>query len=87
MVDTAFGNPHTSNIARLFENNYLVGSAAVFEEIFPLAQQIQETERKLLDGITAAGGSSKTIADMSNSDEHILERQKGSPSTLQFRVS
>ncbi|KAG7357220.1 dimethylmenaquinone methyltransferase [Nitzschia inconspicua] len=69
------------------EDGVLVGSAAVFEEILPLAQQIQETERKLLDGITAAGGSSKTIADMSNSDEHILERQKGSPSKLQFRVS
>lgn len=68
------------------EDGVLVGSKETFEEILPVAQQIQETERKLLDGLTTTDGTIHSIADMSNYQEHIRERQQGNPSTLQFRM-
>lgn len=69
------------------EDGVLVGSKETFEQILPVAQQIQETERKLLDGLTTTDGTIQSIADMSNYQEHIRERLQGNPSTLQFRVS
>jgi 4-hydroxy-4-methyl-2-oxoglutarate aldolase len=66
------------------EDGVLVGSVDCFQEIVVLAKNIQQTEQNLLDDITF--GSNRTIADMSNYDEHIKQRLQGNPSTLEFRV-
>lgn len=66
------------------EDGVLVGSVDVFQEIFPLAKQIQEMEQKLLDGITL--DTNQSISSMSNIEEHIRQRLQGRSSKLEFRV-
>jgi regulator of RNase E activity RraA len=66
------------------EDGVLVGSADSFQTILPIAKQIQEMESKLLHGITSE--SKKSVASMSNYDDHLLHRLQGKESKLEFRV-
>ena len=66
------------------EDGVVVGSVATFQQILPVAQQIQIIESNLLDGITS--DTNKSVASMSNYDEHLEKRLRGDTSSLEFRV-
>mmetsp|Transcript_24556 Transcript_24556/g.43084 ORF Transcript_24556/g.43084 Transcript_24556/m.43084 type:complete len:211 (+) Transcript_24556:2-634(+) len=66
------------------EDGVLVGSVHSFEQILPIAQQIQQVEKRMLHGITS--DSKKSISSMSNYKDHIEKRLQDKPSSLEFRV-
>ncbi|KAL3910837.1 MAG: hypothetical protein SGILL_007533 [Bacillariaceae sp.] len=66
------------------EDGVVVGSDATFQQILPMAQQIQSIEGKLLEGITL--DSNKSVVSMSNFNEHLEKRKRGDPSNLEFKV-
>lgn len=59
----------------------VVGSADTFRRLLPVALTIQGVEEKIRDGIA----SGKALASMTNYEEHLQKRLKGTKSALEFR--
>jgi 4-hydroxy-4-methyl-2-oxoglutarate aldolase len=64
------------------EDGVLVGSVESFRRLVPLAKEVQRMEGEILQGIRSG---SKSLASMSNSEDHIKNRLEGRESVLQFR--
>jgi len=62
----------------------LVGPWDAFSELTPIAKAIQEIEGKLMDGIT--GPTKRSLASMTNLEEHVQRRLEGKASNLEFRI-
>ena len=73
---------HPGDILFGDDDGLVVGSERVFAETIPLAEQIQEKERRILEGMHQG----RSLFQMLNFDEHCAKLEAGEPSTLQFLV-
>ena len=64
------------------DDGLVVGSEQDFAETIPLAEQIQEKERRILEGM----GQGRSLFQMLNFEEHCAKLEAGEPSKLQFLV-
>ena len=64
------------------DDGLVVGSEQDFAETIPLAEQIQEKERGILEGM----GQGRSLFQMLNFEEHCAKLEAGEPSKLQFLV-
>jgi 4-hydroxy-4-methyl-2-oxoglutarate aldolase len=64
------------------DDGVLVGSVSSFQRLVPIANEIQRTEREILEVITAGTNS---LSSFSNYDDHMQKRRQGQESLLQFK--
>ena len=64
------------------DDGLVVGTERDFAETIPLAEQIQEKESRILEGIRQG----RSLFQMLNFDEHCAKLEAGEPSKLQFLV-
>eukprot|EP00536_Pseudo-nitzschia_multiseries_P002025 jgi/Psemu1/301179/fgenesh1_kg.27_\ len=63
----------------------IVGEPDALSKLVPVAQTIQRIEGELIAGITASAGE-RSLASMTNLEEHVRHRLEGKPSNLEFRI-
>jgi 4-hydroxy-4-methyl-2-oxoglutarate aldolase len=66
------------------DDGIIVGEASTFTKLIPIAQKIQQIESKLIAGITSS--EEKSLASMTNLEEHVRHRLKGKLSNIEFRI-
>mmetsp|Transcript_723 Transcript_723/g.1530 ORF Transcript_723/g.1530 Transcript_723/m.1530 type:complete len:311 (-) Transcript_723:227-1159(-) len=63
----------------------LVGEADAFSKLVPVAQNIQHIESELIAEIASPEGG-RSLASMTNLEEHVRHRLEGKSSNLEFRI-
>ena len=66
------------------DDGIIVGEASTFSKLIPIAQKIQQIESKLIAGITSS--EEKSLASMTNIEEHVRHRLEGKLSNIEFRI-
>ena len=66
------------------DDGIIVGEASTFSKLIPIAQKIQQIESKLIAGITSS--EDKSLASMTNIEEHVRHRLEGKLSNIEFRI-
>lgn len=66
------------------DNGIIVGEASTFSKLIPIAKKIQQIESKLIAGITSS--EEKSLASMTNLEDHVRHRLEGKLSNLEFRI-
>ncbi len=73
---------HPGDILFGDDDGLVVGTELDFAETIGLAEQIQEKERRILDGMSQG----RSLFQMLNFDEHCAKLEAGAPSKLEFLV-
>ncbi|MGK3751351.1 MAG: 4-hydroxy-4-methyl-2-oxoglutarate aldolase [Bacillariaceae sp.] len=66
------------------DDGIIVGEASTFSKLIPIAKKIQQIESKLIAGITSS--EEKSLASMTNLEDHVRHRLEGKLSNLEFRI-
>ena len=67
------------------QDGVLVGDITTFSKLLPIAKTIQTIEQKLIDNI-ALSSEKRSLASMTNLEEHVRQRLDGKDSTLKFQI-
>jgi len=67
------------------QGGVLVGGIATSPKLLPIAKKVQTIEQKLIDNI-ASSSEGRSLASMTNLEEHVRQRLDGGDSTLKFRI-
>ena len=73
---------HPGDILFGDDDGLVVGTELDFAETIGLAEQIQEKERRILDGMIQG----RSLFQMLNFDEHCAKLEAGEPTKLEFLV-
>ena len=68
------------------QDGVLVGDIAAFSKLLPIAKTIQTIEQKLIDNIASSSEKKRSLASMTNLEEHVRQRLDGKDSTLKFQI-